>query len=271
METSKQTHVHGCITVPRISYPPPPSCASTALSKHGSPSDRCFPDRSFRFPLMGTALSQHGTRLTVILLTFSVPGQGGGVGQTLCRLPFISLRKRFAPWAEPLCVFLLNMRPSFDAPRKRSNVLHDFGGGGASTTSRWRLCGQHRHVGIVMLLTMPLFPRIWREQRHCAQTPLPKPPAEVMSAVLSGHRVSVVSVWRNACFFFSRCKSRKGEKGDNESRCMLYRHVAANQSTGFSPFGMHLCKGKCTQFTERNTFLELFMVCDLQHKNVHNR
>ena len=31
----------------------------TALSKHADPSDRHFSDRSFRFPLLGTALSKH--------------------------------------------------------------------------------------------------------------------------------------------------------------------------------------------------------------------
>ena len=36
-----------------------PPCASTALSNHETPSDRCFPDRFFRFPLVGTALSKH--------------------------------------------------------------------------------------------------------------------------------------------------------------------------------------------------------------------
>ena len=61
-------------------YPPPPPCASTALSKHESLFDCCFPNCSFRFPLVGTTLSKHGTRLTVVFLTFGVLVQGGGGG-----------------------------------------------------------------------------------------------------------------------------------------------------------------------------------------------
>ena len=38
-------------------------CASTALSKHESLSDCCFRDRAFRFPVVGTALSNHRTTL----------------------------------------------------------------------------------------------------------------------------------------------------------------------------------------------------------------
>ena len=52
----------------------PPPCKGTALSKHAGPSDRPFPDRSFRFPLMGPALSKHGDLSDVL-----VRGGGGGV------------------------------------------------------------------------------------------------------------------------------------------------------------------------------------------------
>ena len=38
---------------------PPPFCASTALCKHGDPSDRRLSDRSCRFPLLSTVLCQH--------------------------------------------------------------------------------------------------------------------------------------------------------------------------------------------------------------------
>ena len=57
---------------------PPPPCTSTALSKHVGPSGRRFSDRSFRFPLMGPSLSKHGTRPTVVFVTFSVLAQGVG-------------------------------------------------------------------------------------------------------------------------------------------------------------------------------------------------
>ena len=58
---------------------PPARCTSTDLSKHESLSDCCFPDHSFRFPLVGTALSKHGTPSDRLFLTFSILAQGGRV------------------------------------------------------------------------------------------------------------------------------------------------------------------------------------------------
>ena len=50
-----------CSLVYLLFITPTPLCESTASSKHESLSDRCFPDRSFRSPLVGTASSKHRT------------------------------------------------------------------------------------------------------------------------------------------------------------------------------------------------------------------
>ena len=65
-------------------HPPPPHnpCTSTASSKHGSPSDRRSPDRSFRFPLVGTALTKNRTLSDRRFSDFHrVLAQGAGGGR----------------------------------------------------------------------------------------------------------------------------------------------------------------------------------------------
>ena len=76
------------------------------------------PDRSFRFPIVGIALSKHGSRVTVIFLTFSVLAQGGGGAppppprvafstsvvertlQVLLKTPCEAQRRQWMPWGQ---------------------------------------------------------------------------------------------------------------------------------------------------------------------------